>query len=235
MSLTANAPDAFDRAAVDKLSARIQREVDSGLLPAAQFALARDGEIIESQAFGTAGPDTRFCLFSATKPLVASTVWRLIGEGALDPALPVTTWFPEFGANGKQDITLEQVMLHQSGFPYAPMGPAVWSERASRREKMASWRLNWEPGTRYEYHPTSAHWVLAEIIERLAGEDFRAVLRRRVIEPLGLHGFALGLPEDEQDDVNDLVTVGQLPTAAEVEEVTGIAGLDLAELVGEVT
>src|SRR3954471_12092292 len=154
MSLTANASDALDAAAVDKLAERIQRDVDSGLLPAAQFALARDGEVIEARSLGAAGADTRFCLFSATKPLVASTVWHLIGEGSLDPALPVTTWFPEFGANGKEAITLEQVMLHTAAFPYARMGPAQWGDRATRRERMTSWRLNWEPGTRYEYHPT---------------------------------------------------------------------------------
>ena len=126
MPLTAD----LDRAAVDKLAARIERDVDDGLLPAAQFALALDGEIVEERAFGDAGPDTRFCLFSATKPFVAATVWRLIAAGDLDPALPVTTWFPAFGANGKDAITLEQVMLHTSGFPTAPMGPAHWSDRA---------------------------------------------------------------------------------------------------------
>src|SRR6187401_2588142 len=111
----------LDRSAVDKLAARIERDVADGLLPAAQFALALDGEIVEEQAFGDAGADTRFCLFSATKPFVAATVWRLIAAGELDPALPVTTWFPTFGANGKDAITLEQVMLHTSGFPAAPM------------------------------------------------------------------------------------------------------------------
>ena len=71
-------------------------------------------------------------------------------------------------------------MLHQSGFPYAPMGPAVWGERASRRDKMASWRLNWEPGTRYEYHPTAAHWVQAELIETVTGTDFRDAVEELV-------------------------------------------------------
>ena len=221
MSLTANAPDL---AAVDKLAERIQRDVDSGLLPAAQFALASHGEIIESRTFGTAGPDTRFCLFSATKPLVASTVWRLIGEGALDPAQPVTTWFPEFGANGKQDITLEQVMLHQSGFPYAPMGPAVWGERATRRDKMASWRLNWEPGTRYEYHPTAAHWVQAELIETVTGTDFRDAVEELVTKPLGLPRL-LGIAEDDQDDIADLVLVGEPATSDELMAAFGVPAL----------
>src|SRR5436190_2682617 len=98
-----------DPAALDRLFERIDRDVELGLLPAAQLALALDGEIIVTHGFGTAGPNTRFCLFSATKPLVAAAVWRLIAAGDLDPARPVVTWFPAFAAQGKDSVTLEQV------------------------------------------------------------------------------------------------------------------------------
>ena len=195
--LTANAPR--PPAAINKLSRPDPAEVDEGLLPAAQFALALDGEIVEERVFGEAGPGTRYCMFSATKPFVASTVWRLIADGAR-PAQPVTTWFPAFGANGKDAITLEQVMLHTSGFPTAPMGPAHWSDRADPQERMAAWRLNWEPGTRYEYHPTAAHWVLAELIETVTGTDFRDAIDDLVTGPLGLPRI-VGLPLDDQDDI----------------------------------
>ena len=219
----------LDPAAVDKLAERIQRDVDNGMLPAAQFALGLDGEIVEARTFGEAGPDTRFCLFSATKPLVAATVWRLIGEGDLDPALPVTTWFPAFGANGKQDITLEQVLLHQSGFPYAPMGPAQWGERATRQARMASWRLNWEPGTRFEYHPTAAHWVLGELIETVTGTDFRDAVQSLVTDPLGLPRL-LGIPLDQQDDIADLVLFGEPATSEELMAAFGVPELPATEV-----
>jgi CubicO group peptidase (beta-lactamase class C family) len=232
MSLTTNAPDALDPAAVDKLAERIQRDVDSGMLPAAQFALARDGEVVEARNFGAAGADTRFCLFSATKPLVASTVWRLIGEGELDPALPVTTWFPAFGANGKEAITLEQVMLHQSGVPSAPMGPAHWGDRSTRQERMASWRLNWEPGTRYEYHPTAAHWVLAELIETVTDTDFRDAVDELVTTPLGLPRL-LGLPLDDQDDIAALQLVGEPATSDELMAAFGVPELPATEVTDE--
>jgi CubicO group peptidase (beta-lactamase class C family) len=198
----------LDRAVVDQLAERIERDVDEGLLPAAQFALALEGEIVEERAFGEAGPDTRFCLFSATKPFVAATVWRLIGAGELDPVLPVTTWFPAFGANGKEAITLQQVMLHTAGFPSAPMGPAHWSDRAARQARMAAWRLNWEPGTRYEYHPTAAHWVLAELIEAVTGSDFRKAVHT-ALRLVGEHATAdelmaaFGVPELPATEVTD--------------------------------
>ena len=72
----------------------------------------------------------------------------------LDVAAPVVTYFPEFGANDKGTITVEQVMTHTSGFPRAPLPPAIWADHDARVARMAAWRLNWEPGTRFEYHPT---------------------------------------------------------------------------------
>ena len=51
---------------------------------------------------------------------------------------------------------------------------------------MAGWRLNWEPGTAYEYHPDSAHWVLVEIIDRVSGGDYRELLQERVTRPAGI-------------------------------------------------
>ena len=45
---------------------------------------------------------------------------------------------------------------------------------------MAEWTLNWEPETRFEYHATSAHWVLAEIINEVTGNDYREEIHQRV-------------------------------------------------------
>ena len=109
-----------------------------------------------------------------------------MGEGAIDVTRRVAEVIPEFGANGKDAITIEQVMLHTSGFPRAPFAPLEWDDRDRRLARFANWRCNWEPGTRFEYHPTSAHWVLAELIERVTGSDFRDFVRTRVIEPLRL-------------------------------------------------
>jgi CubicO group peptidase (beta-lactamase class C family) len=217
---------------LDDLDARIQRSVDEGLLPAAQYALAHGGEVVATRTFGTAGEDTRFCLFSATKPLVAATVWRLIGSGDLDPTEPVTTWFPAFGANGKDAVTLEQVMLHTSGFPTAPMGPPQWADRTARQERMAAWRLNWEPGTRYEYHPTAAHWVLAELIEVVTGTDFRDAVHELVTRPLGLPRI-LGLAVDDQDGIAALDLVGEHATSDELMTAFGVPELPVTEVTDE--
>ena len=76
----------------------------------------------------------------------------------VDISRPVVDYFPEFAGPDdavdpvKAAITVEQVMLHTSGFPHAPLGPPTWSDRRARVDRMSSWRLNWEPGTALEYH-----------------------------------------------------------------------------------
>src|SRR5947199_1661470 len=163
----------IDRERLEELRNRVRREIGGGLLPSCQFALARDGRLAAFETVGDADPATRYVIFSATKAFVASAAWLLIGEGSLEVDRRVADYIPEFGTNGKDVVTVEQVLLHTSGFPHAPLGPELWHDRAGRVERFGTWRLNWEAGTAYEYHATSAHWVLAGLIQRLGGLDHR--------------------------------------------------------------
>ena len=215
---------------VEALRTRIRREVDSGLLPSCQIAIAREGRLALFETLGDATNETRYNVYSATKAWVAAVVWQLIAEGNIDIASKVTEHIPEFGTNGKDVITIEQVLLHTSGFPHAPMGPEAWATHESRAARFAQWRLNWEPGTRYEYHPTSAHWVLGELIHRVTGVDHTEAVRTRVAEPLGLD-LGLGVPAEHQDGIAEMVTAGEPATGDELEAVFGVREL----FVGEVT
>ncbi len=94
---------------------------------------------------------------------------------------------------------------------------------------MASWRLNWEPGTRFEYHPTAAHWVLAEIIDAVTGQDYRDVVEERVTAPAGLPRI-VGLPKDNQGNIADLVLVGEPATPDELEATFGVRELPATEV-----
>ncbi len=219
---------------IDKLLARAGREVDEGLLPSAQVALAFNGEVVAEEAFGDATVDTRYCIFSATKPFVASVVWTLMAEGLVDLARPVVHYVSEFAGDGpdaeaKANITVEQVMLHTAGFPHAPLSPPVWDTAETRVAAMAAWKLNWEPGTRFEYHATSAHWVLAELIDRVTGSDYRDVLEQRITGPAGLPRI-LGIAPDDQGDIADLALTGEPATADELEAAFGVRELPETEV-----
>jgi len=192
---------------IDALCGRAQQLVDDGIAPACQLAVARDGELLVFETFGAATNEQRFCVFSATKPIVASMMWLLIGDGLLSPEQKVVEHVPEFASNGKDVVTIEQVMLHTSGFPNAPLDRVLGADPEARRNAFGRWRLEWEPGTRFEYHAASAHWVLVDLIERTTGIDFRDAIEHRVSAPLGLPRL-LGIPVDQQDDIVEGVGVG---------------------------
>jgi CubicO group peptidase (beta-lactamase class C family) len=215
---------------VDQLLTRAQREVNDGLLPSCQVALAVDGEVEVFETFGNETGETRYAIFSSTKAFVAGAVWILIGEGKVDIGKRVADYIPEFASNGKDDITVEQVMLHTSGFPHAPMDFVAGATSEGRSRNFAKWKLNWEPGTSYEYHATSAHWVLAEIIERVTGDDFRDFVEQRVTRPAGITKRVLGVPRDQQDGVATLVNVGEPPTPEELKAALGVESLPVTEV-----
>lgn len=215
-----------------KFEDRVRREIDSGLLPACQWAFGLDGEIVASGVLGDATEDTRFTIFSATKPIVASAVWTCLADGSIKLESRVADMIPEFATNGKDVITVEQVMLHTSGFPRNPWHMEM-ATQAVRRQRFAEWRTNWEPGTRYEYHPTTAHWVLAELLEVATGMNFLDVIEQRITTPLGLPRV-LGIPTTDVDKIATMIDVDEDPSPDDLERAFGVRALPVTEVTPEV-
>jgi len=189
---------------IDQLVDAASACVDRGSVPACQLAVARDGELLTFETFGDATDSTRFCIFSATKPLMASAVWLLLGEGSLAVAQPVREILPELADAPVGAVTLDQVLLHTAGFPTPTISVRNAGTGVRRLEEIAAWELEWDPGSRFEYHSESAHWVLASLIEQVSGLDFRDFVEQRICTPLGLPRV-LGLHPDDQDDLATLV------------------------------
>lgn len=182
---------------------RARRDVDEGLVPSCQLALAREGELVAAETLGAATDESRYTIFSVTKALVAAAVWRLVGDGRLRYQDRVAELIPGFGTNGKDAVTLDHLLLHTAGFPNAPMRPEEGATSAGRLARFETWRLDWEPGTATEYHTTSAHWVLAELIERVSGEDYQIFATRG--------GLTLGPAEAlDVEFVGDAATIGRV-------------------------
>jgi CubicO group peptidase (beta-lactamase class C family) len=208
----------IDSEKLEAVYARAQRDVEGGLLPSAQVAVARHGKLAGMRTIGSAvqggaekpaTDETLYCIFSCTKAIVASAVWQLFEEGLLKLDEKVADIIPEFGTNGKDVVTVEQVLLHTSGFPYAPFAPEKWGDRDALLDAFGRWRLNWEPDSRFEYHPTSAHWVLAEIIYRRTGTGFKEYIRERITGPMGLDELFVGLPEEYDSRAANVIHVGE--------------------------
>jgi CubicO group peptidase (beta-lactamase class C family) len=211
----------LDPAKVQALLDRAEREVKEGLLPSTQIAIARSGKIAAMRTVGSAlqggsnkpaTNDTFYVIFSCTKAIISSAIWMLIGENKLKVSEKVADIIPEFGTNGKDVITVEQVLLHIGGFPNAPYPQGDWSDHNKRLERFKTWRLEWPVASQFMYHATSGFWVLAEILERRSGKEFRQFVAERIATPLGIPDLRVGCPLDLQSRVADVIHVSQALT-----------------------
>jgi len=189
-----------DPARLDLFLRRARLEVDHGPLPSAQVAVAKDGNLVAFETFGDARPDSRYILQSVGRTIVAGAIWKVIDDGLLSVDERVGDIIPEFATNGKEVVTVEQVLTHTAGFPFAPLGYPKMLDRELRLAAMSKWRLDYEPGSRLQYHLTGAAWVIAELVERRTGLAFADYLRTKIVEPLGL-GLILPVPADRYEEL----------------------------------
>jgi len=189
-----------DPARLDLFLRRARLEVDHGPLPSAQVAVAKDGKLVAFETFGDARPDSRYILQSVGRTIVAGAIWKVIDDGLLSVDERVGDIIPEFATNGKEVVTVEQVLTHTAGFPFAPLGYPKMLDRELRLAAMSKWRLDYEPGSRLQYHLTGAAWVIAELVERRTGLAFADYLRTKIVEPLGL-GLILPVPADRYEEL----------------------------------
>ena len=143
--------------------------------------------------------DTVVGVFSCTKGVMATLVNLLIQEGRIDPEAPVATYWPEFAANGKGDITVRTLLSHQAGLA-AIEGTFTLDEAldgAPVAAALAAQATNWEPGTKHGYHMRSFGWLTGELVRRVTGAGPSQLVRERLVEPLGL-SLWVGMPEADQ-------------------------------------
>ncbi len=218
---------------LDELRQRAKKEVEEGLLPSAQIAIARKGKIAHFETFGDATNDSLYCIFSATKAITSAAAWILIQAKQLDTTRTVASVIKEFASNEKDQITIEQLFTHTAGFPHAPFRVSDWFEGNRRTERFNEWTLNWAPGSRYEYHPTSSMWVIAELIERITNRDFGEFVREEIVLPLGLPDMWLGAPDEVHGRVAEICHVGKQLTADDYKQL-GMNAPPITEVTPEV-
>lgn len=199
---------------LDRLFALIERHIAEGHYPGCQVALARHGRLLVDRSFGhavvggdarVADADTLWLLYSNTKVVTATALWKLCEQGAFRFTDRISDYVPEFAANGKRDVTILQVITHQGGFPNAQISREAWLDHAELRKSVSGFSLEWTPGSRIHYHGLSAHWVLGVLIEALTGADFRTWIRDEVLAPIGLaNEIFMGLDETQEKRVSTM-------------------------------
>ncbi|MEU4288147.1 serine hydrolase domain-containing protein [Kribbella sp. NPDC026596] len=164
----------------------------------AQLCVVRDGQVVVDRSLGCP-PDALFWLFSASKPYVAIVIHQLVESGRLHLDDAVAAYWSGFGHNGKREITVRHVLRHRSGVSHAGSylgdvrAMADWDRSLQRIEDA---RPRWPIGT-VAYSPLAYGFILGEVARRCAGRPIEELVRRSVLEPLGVADTYLGLPEDE--------------------------------------
>ncbi|WP_292052907.1 MULTISPECIES: serine hydrolase domain-containing protein [unclassified Brevundimonas] len=193
----------------------------------ARFSITVEGETVIDLWGGsadTAGekPFTQTTLvpiFSSGKAVMALMIARLVDQGRLSYADKVADHWPEFGQNGKDQLTIGQLMSHQAGLPGfdEPVEPSIWYDPAAVVARLAAQKPMWEPGTASGYHPISIGLMAGEIFRRLDGRTMGTALREDFCEPYGLHLW-IGTPPSEHDRAAEMKRPSSLPNLGKLDE-----------------
>jgi CubicO group peptidase (beta-lactamase class C family) len=129
-------------------------------------------------------PDTIFDLASITKLFTSIAVLQQVESGRVRLDAPVARYLPEFAVNGKQAITVRQLLTHTSGLQAQV---SLWPLPASQRiPAVLALRPESAPGTRYTY--SDANMItLGVLVARVAGQPLDQVVAKGITGPLGMH------------------------------------------------
>jgi CubicO group peptidase (beta-lactamase class C family) len=212
--------------AVERIWEAVEALYRTGLYPAVQICLRRDGGVVLDRAIGHAegnqpgSPrdaetrpvtvETPFCLYSASKAIAAMLVHKLDERRLLHLDDRVCDYLPEFGRHGKEWITIRHVLGHRAGIPNLPEG-AMDLDLLDDPEHVLALLCEAHPvsvpGRRLAYHAVTGGFVLGELVRRVAGADIREVQRKELQEPLGFRWMNFGVaPEDVPLIARDAVT-----------------------------
>jgi len=146
--------------------------------------------------------DTMVVTNSTTKGFTATVAHLLVERGLLDLDAPVAAYWPEFAANGKQDIPVRWVLSHRAGIPALDPAPELadivaWTPAVAA---VARQKPIWAPGTAHGYHNQTFGWMVGEIVRRITGKTIGRFYADEIASPLGID-FWIGLPPAQRHRV----------------------------------
>ncbi|WP_309080902.1 serine hydrolase domain-containing protein [Zhihengliuella sp.] len=191
-----------------------------------QFAAYVDGELVLDLAVGDhLGPDDLTGVFSCTKGAAGLVMALLVQDGLLDLDATVAHYWPEFAAEGKQDVSVRQLLSHQAGLTGVEGGfteeEYIHSELAAA--KLAAAAPRWRPGAAHAYHGLTIGVLMEELVRRITGGRLQDLYEERIRAPHGAD-FYLGLPEDQDHRYRDVLRPAQPGSPIDVDPF-GQAGL----------
>ena len=188
---------------LSRMDAAIQTSIEKKELPGAVVVVARHGRIVWRKAYGARAvepqreamtTDTIFDLASLTKIVATSTsIMMLIEQGKLRLADPVVQFIPEMKGEGRDAITIEQLLTHMAGFAPDFDLRERWSGYDEALKHLYREPLRNPPGTRFVYSDIN-YIALGEVVHRVSGQTLDDFARKNIFVPLGMRdtGFRPG-------------------------------------------
>jgi CubicO group peptidase (beta-lactamase class C family) len=210
-----------------------EEDVEAG----AGFCVLRDGEYLVDLIGGTLDrkrtipwtADTLLPVFSTTKAVTALVIAHLVDRGRLRYDQTVASLWPEFAAHGKDELTVAQVMSHQSGLSgiTEPMDPEDWYDWNGICSRLANQKPIWEPGTASGYDPITIGFLAGEVARRCdeKGRMLGTILREDICAPNDID-FFIGTPDSEHGRCADMHMPRALADLGEINPATKAAFME---------
>jgi len=221
----------------------INNAIEQQQIPGAVLIVGHKGQIVYRKAYGSRSIvprrepmtlDTIFDCASLTKVVAATTaLMQLWEQGKFRMADPLAKYLPEFAQNGKQDITIRQLMVHYSGLPEDLDLTRKWEGKETGYRMAFEVTPDRPAGSAFMYSDIN-FVVLGALVERLSGETLDEYTAKHVFAPLGMKNTrflppAVWLPRiapTEEDENHHLLHgVVHDPTARRMGGVAGDAGM----------
>ncbi len=218
--------------------------VKNGTVPGAVLIVGHNGAIVYRKAYGnrTAGPnpepmtvDTIFDLASLTKVIATTTcVMRLEQLGQIKLNDPVAKYIPDFGQNGKDDVTIRMLLTHYSGLPADLNLKESWNGTEEGYSRANATKLVNPPGSTFLYSDVG-FVVLGELVQKVSGMPLDQCAQTNIFGPLGMVSTRFNPPASwgprtaatQRDEHTGQTLRGTVhdPTARQMGGVAGDAGL----------
>jgi CubicO group peptidase (beta-lactamase class C family) len=192
----------------------LSTNLDSGADLGASVAVTVDGEMVVDLWGGyldeaTQQPwqeNTIVNVYSTTKTMSFLCALILADRGLLDFDAPVSRYWPEFAANGKENVLVWHLMDHAAGLSGLDV-PATgadlydWEKITGLLAAQKPW---WEPGTATAYHALTQGYLIGEVVRRISGDTIGTFFRKEVAEKLDAD-FYIGVPDSEFPRIGNLI------------------------------
>ncbi|UFU00214.1 serine hydrolase [Radiobacillus kanasensis] len=185
--------------------------ISEDVMPGAVTFVARRGHIVQHEAYGDAvlykndqgekiedpikmKKDTIFDVASLSKIFTSLAAMELYEQGKFELDDSVSEYIPEYAQNGKEEVTIRQLMTHTSGFKaWVPLY-TIGESKQDRLDYVLQYPLDNKPGTTYTYSDLNMI-TLAILVERLSGMSLDEFVKERITKPLKMKDTMYNPPE----------------------------------------